>query len=298
MSKYVITGATGNTGQVIAENLLAAGQSVTVIGRNADKLSSLVAKGATPAIGDLADADFLTKTFDGATAVYLMIPPKWDVTDWRAYQRTVSDAFIQALKKTGVKKAVLLSSMGAHLLNGAGPVSGLAELEHAFRSVPGLDSFSLRAGFFMENFYGNISLIKQAGIFGYTLGADVSIPIVHTRDIAEVATKLLLDLNFTGHTFEFVGGTADLNMKEAAAILGKAIGKTDLAYVQFSDADAKAGMLQAGIPETIADGYNELFGALNKGIYQEGYQRTTAVTTPTSFEWFAENEFKHAFNAN
>ncbi|GAB4497462.1 MAG: hypothetical protein OHK0019_31130 [Saprospiraceae bacterium] len=150
----------------------------------------------------------------------------------------------------------------------------------------------------MENFYGNIGLIKQAGIFGYTLGAEVRMPIVHTRDIADVATKVLLDLNFTGHTYEFVGGTADLTMKEVAAILGKAIGKPDLAYVQFSDDDAKAGMLQAGIPETIADGYNELFGALNKGIYQEGYKRTPAVTTPTSLEWFAENEFKHAFHAN
>ncbi|GAB4497459.1 MAG: hypothetical protein OHK0019_31120 [Saprospiraceae bacterium] len=99
MSKYVITGATGNTGRIVAENLLAAGQSVTVIGRDANKLAPLIAKGATPAIGDLADADFLTKTFDGATAVYLMIPPKWDVTDWRAYQRTVSDAYIQALKR-------------------------------------------------------------------------------------------------------------------------------------------------------------------------------------------------------
>lgn len=298
MSKYVITGATGNTGHIIAENLLATGQSVTAIGRNADKLANLVAKGATPAVGDLADAGFLTKTFEGAEAVYLMIPPKWDVTDWRAHQRTLSDAFIQALKASGVKKVVLLSSMGAHLLNGAGPVSGLAELEYALRSVPGLDSFALRAGFFMENFYGNIGLIKQADIFGYTLGAEVSMPIVHTRDIAEVATKLLLDLNFSGHTHEFVGGTTDLNMQEVASILGNSIGKPGLAYVQFSNADAKAGMLQAGIPETIADGYNELFGALNEGIYQEGYKRTTAVTTPTSFEWFAENEFKHAFNEN
>lgn len=298
MSKYVITGASGHTGHIIAENLLAAGHSVTVIGRSAEKLSPLVAKGAVAAVGDLADAAFLGSTFAGADAVYLMIPPKWDVTDWRAYQRSVTDAFISALKTGGVKKAVVLSSMGAHMLDGAGPVSGLAELEQDLRTVPGLDAFSLRAGFFMENFYTNIGLIKQAGIFGYILRPDVRMPIVHTRDIAEVATRHLLDLGFTGHTYEFVGGTADLTMQEAAEKLGKAIGKPDLRYVQFPAPDAKAGMMQAGLPETIADGYNELFGALNLGEYQKGYERTPAVTTPTSLEWFAENEFKPAFLAN
>lgn len=298
MSKYVITGATGKTGHIIAENLLAAGHTVTVVGRSAERLSPLVAKGAIAATGDLADSAFLKNTFAGADAVYLMIPPKWDVTDWRAYQRSVTDAFIGALKSSGTKKVVLLSSMGAHMLDGAGPVSGLAELEHALRVVPGLDSFSLRAGFFMENFYANIGLIKQAGIFGYVLNPEVRMPFVHTRDIAEVATRHLLDLGFTGHTHEFVGGTADLNMQEVAEKLGNAIDKPDLRYVQFPVADAKAGMMQAGLPETIADGYNELFGALNLGEYQEGYVRTPAVTTPTSFEWFAENEFKSAFFAN
>ena len=293
---YVITGATGHTGKRISENLLAAGHPVRVISRHAEKVAELSAKGAEAAIGDLADANFLTEAFSGATAVYLMIPPKWDVTDWRAYQRTLIDAFVKALKATGVSKVVLLSSQGAHLLNGAGPVSGLAELEHALREIDGLHVRSLRPGYFMENFYSLIDLIKHAGIVGYSLKSDVKFPIVHTKDIAEVATKRLLDLDFSGHTHEFIGGAADLNMLEAAAIIGKAIGKPELPYVEFPVADARAGMIQAGLPATIADGYNELFDALNNGTYQEGYERTAGVTTPTSLEWFAENEFKYAFN--
>jgi uncharacterized protein YbjT (DUF2867 family) len=292
---YVITGATGHTGHLISENLLAAGQPVTVISRSADKVSELVSKGAKAAVGDLADAAFLTQTFEGAKAVYLMIPPKWDVTDWRAFQRTITTAFEQAIKNSGVKKVVLLSSQGAHLLEGAGPVSGLAELEHALRNIPGLDVLALRPGFFMENFYAQIDLVKHAGILGYALRNDVKLPIVHTRDIAAVATERLLDLGFTGHTHEFIGGAADLTMQEATSILGEAIGKPALPYVAFTPADSKAGMMQAGLPETIAEGYNELFDALNKGIYQDGYQRTPAVTTPTTLQWFAENEFKHAF---
>lgn len=293
---YVITGATGHTGKRISENLLAAGHPVKVISRSAEKVADLVEKGAVPAIGDLADAAFLTNAFSGATAVYLLIPPKWDVTDWRAYQRTLTKAFETALKAAGVQKVVLLSSQGGHLLNGAGPVSGVAELEHALKSIDGLHVRALRPGFFMENFYAQIDLIKHAGITGYSLREDIRFPIVHTRDIAEVATQRLLDLDFSGHTHEFIGGAADLTMKEAAAILGQAINKPELPYVAFSVADAKAGMMQAGLAETIADGYNELFAALNSGIYQEGYQRTADNTTPTSLQWFAENEFKYAYN--
>lgn len=292
---YVITGATGNTGKRISEQLLAAGQSVKVISRSAEKVADLVAKGAVPAIGNLDDAEFLTQTFQGATAVYLMIPPKWDVTDWRAYQRSISEAFLKALRATGVQKVVLLSSEGAHLLEGAGPVSGLARLEQGLREMEGLHVRALRPGFFMENFFGVIELIKHAGIVGYSLREDIRMPIVHTRDIADLATKRLLDLDFSGHTHEFVGGAADLTMREATAILGKAIGKPELPYVVFSPAEVKAGMQQAGIPETIADGYIELFDALNTGIYQEGYVRTADNTTPTTLDWFANEEFKFAF---
>lgn len=295
---YVITGATGHTGKLISENLLAAGHSVKTIGRSAEKLSDLVAKGATPAVGDLMDAPFLTEAFRGATAVYLMIPPKWDVTDWRAFQRSQTAVFVQALRATGVKKVVLLSSQGAHLLNGAGPVSGLAELEQALRGIEGLDVLALRAGYFMENLYASVGMIQQAGINGSSLRGDVRFPVVHTRDIAAVATQRLLDLDFTGHTHEFVGGAADLTMTEVTSTVGQAIGKPELPYIEFSPADAKAGMVQAGLPETIAAGYVELFDALNSGIYQEGYERTPAVTTPTTLEWFVENELKHAFSQN
>jgi len=295
---YVITGATGHTGKIISENLLAAGHSVKTIGRSAEKLSDLVAKGATAAVGDLMDAPFLTEAFRGATAVYLMIPPKWDLTDWRAFQRGQTAVFVQALRAAGVKKVVLLSSQGAHLLNGAGPVSGLAELEQALRGIEGLDVLALRAGYFMENLYASVGMIQQAGINGSSLRGDVRFPIVHTRDIAAVATQRLLDLNFKGHTHEFVGGAADLTMTEVTSTVGQAIGKSELPYIEFSPADAKAGMVQAGLPETIAAGYVELFDALNSGIYQEGYERTPAVTTPTTLEWFVENELKHAFSQN
>ncbi|RDB03095.1 NmrA family NAD(P)-binding protein [Runella aurantiaca] len=293
---YVITGATGHTGHIIAEELLAAGKKVKAVVRNATKGAALAEKGAQLAVGDLEDAAFLKETFKGAEAVYLMVPPKWNITDWRAYQREIIQNFVDALQESGVKYAVVLSSMGAHMPTGAGPVSGLYDLEQALKTVEGLNVLNLRAGYFMENFFGNIGLIKAAGIQGYTLNADLKVPLVHTHDIAEVAVKYFLTLDFEGHSYVFVAGAADYTMTEATAILSDAVGKP-FHYVQFSPEDARAGMIGAGLPETIADGYNELFAGLNSGEYLNGYERDTANTTPTTFEDFAKKEFSVAFNA-
>ncbi len=293
---YVITGATGNTGHAIVEALLSAGKKVKAIVRDPAKGTKLAEKGAELAIGSLEDVAFLKTAFKDAQAVYLMIPPKWDVTDWRTYQREITQNFVEALQGSGVKYAVVLSSMGAHMPTGAGPVSGLYELEQALKTVKGLNVLNLRAAYFMENFFANIGLIKAAGLQGYALHADLKMPLVHTRDIAAVAIKHLLALDFSGHSVEFVAGAADFTMTEATAVLSESVNQP-FHYVEFSVADARAGMIGAGLPETIADGYNELFAGLNSGEYLKGYERNEANTTPTTLEDFAKKEFAVAFNA-
>lgn len=292
---YVITGASGNTGKAIANALLDAGKSVKVISRNAEHLAALVAKGAVAAIGDLHDAAFLTDAFKGATAVYTLIPPNWTVTDWRAYQTKTGFALASAIQAAKVPYVVNLSSQGAHLAEGAGPVSGLFYLEQMLNSIPGLHVKHLRAGFFMQNFFAYAGMIKHMNLFGTSLKSDLKIPIVHTRDIAEVAVSELLALDFTGNSVRFVAGAASLSMKEVTAILGKAIGNPDLPYVEFSPEDELQGALQNGLSQPIAEGYRDLNNALNYGNYQEGFVRDAATTTPTTFEWFAENEFKQAY---
>ncbi len=126
---YVITGASGNTGKVIANALLDAGKKVRVLGRDAEKVKELTDKGAEAAIGNLDDVDFLTNTMTGATAVYAMIPPNFTTDNYRGYQNQVADAQIEAAKNAGVKYVVKLSSVGAHLKEKAGVVQGLADME-------------------------------------------------------------------------------------------------------------------------------------------------------------------------
>ena len=72
---YVILGATGHTGSAIAEKLLAKGEKVRAIARSKERLAKLSGQGAEAFVGDVADSAFLTQAFDGARAVYFMVPP-------------------------------------------------------------------------------------------------------------------------------------------------------------------------------------------------------------------------------
>lgn len=293
---YVILGATGNTGSIIADNLLKAGKYVTVVGRDLSKLEKFTAQGATAAVGDVADSAFLTNIFTGATSVYALVPPNYAAADWTAYQDGVNASIVTALQASGVKNVVLLSSIGAHLPEGMGPIGGLHKLENALKTLKDLNVKSLRAGFFMQNLYGNVGMIQGMGINGSSVRADVKTPMVHTNDIAAVATKHLLAEDFTGFSVEYVAGAADLSFADATAVIAKTLGK-DIPYVVFDRESELQGMLQAGLPPTIAKGYSEMNNGFNTLDFYGEYVRTAENTTPTTLEWFVENELKHAFSA-
>lgn len=292
---YVITGATGNTGKPIAESLLKAGKSVTVVGRSAEKLQFLADQGAKAAVGSLADAAFLTETFRGATAVYAMIPPESSAPDFRAYQNKIGNAIVEAAAQSGVHHMVTLSSFGAHSPE-SGVVAGLYDFENAFKKLSGVNVLHLRAGFFMQNFFGSLGIIKGMGINGgFPINGDIKMPIVHTNDIADVAVKHLLALDFSGQTHTYVAGERDLTMIEATEIIGQAIGKPNLAWVTFPYDQAKGGMMQNGFSESLADAYVQFGKATNAGIMYDGYVRQPEHTTPTSLETFVNQAFVPAY---
>lgn len=292
---YVITGATGHTGRRIAENLLEAGQQVRVLVRHPEKAAALESRGAEVAVGDLENVNFLREQLQDATAAYLMIPPNFGAADWRGWMRQMVGIYDQALRESGLKKVVLLSSIGAHRTEGVGPIGGLGELEIALQNIPGLDVLSLRAGYFMENLFSSVGMIKNMGINGGVQKADAGLALVYTADIAKVATQHLLDLDFSGFSYEFIAGPDFLNPAEITAIVGKAIGKPELPYIEFPADQGKAGMMQAGLPETIAAGYVEMAEGINAGFLSENYDPAKINRTSTSLEWFVENELKHAF---
>ena len=182
--KYVITGAAGNISKPLAETLLAAGHEVIVVGRNAENLKSLTGKGAKAAIGSVDDVAFLTETFKGADAVYTMVPPTMQAADWKAHIAGIGEGYAKAIAASGVKYVVNLSSSGAHMPEGAGPVSGLHRVENSLNALSNVAIKHLRPGYFYQNFYGNIGMIKGMNIIGGNYGnADAVMGFFRTRMI-------------------------------------------------------------------------------------------------------------------
>jgi uncharacterized protein YbjT (DUF2867 family) len=288
---YVVTGATGNTGHVVAKRLLAAGEKVRVVGRSADRLQPLVAAGAEAFVADLTDAAALAKAFAGAKAVYLMIPPNIASKDPRADQEKISNALVKALKQSGVKHAVALSSVGADKSDKTGPVVGLHQFEEKLNSIAGLNVLHLRAGYFMENTLGQAGAIKGFGMTAGPLRADLKMPMIASQDIGEAAAAALLKLDFTGHQAHELLGQRDLSYGEITTIIGKAINKPNLNYTQLPDEQMKPVLTQLGMSTGVADLILEMSGSMNSGHMRALEPRVAKNTTTTSYEDFVTKVF-------
>ncbi|HXB32156.1 MAG TPA: NAD(P)H-binding protein, partial [Puia sp.] len=164
--KITLTGSLGNISRPLAQILVKAGHQVTVVSSKKEKTAEIQAMGANAAIGSVADVAFLTIAFSGADAVYTMVPPNFAATNWRGYISGVGNNYAKAIKASGVKKIVNLSSIGAHLPEGTGPIKGLYDVEHTLDALDGVAVKHLRAGFFYNNFYANVNMIKHMGILG------------------------------------------------------------------------------------------------------------------------------------
>ncbi|HTQ27490.1 MAG TPA: NmrA family NAD(P)-binding protein [Puia sp.] len=286
--KYVVTGGAGHISKPLVLALLKAGKQVTVIGRNPEHLKELTAQGATAAVGSVEDGSFLAKTFNDADAVYTMVPPKWDVSDWKGYIGSIGQLYADALKKSRVKYVVNLSSVGAHMPTECGPVSGLYRVEQALNGLSGVAVRHLRPGFFYENLLANIGMVKNMNIMGGNYGdRNVKMVLVEPADIASVAAKELLTLNFTGHSVLYIASD-ERKTGDIAAVLGKAVGKPDLPWVEFSDEQAIQGMKQAGLSEEVSRNYAEMGRAIRTGEMTADYWKNHPDTLQaTKLEDFA-----------
>src|SRR5579862_8872625 len=226
---YVILGATGNTGSIIANSLLSAGKRVRVVGRDSGRLQRFVDKGAEAFTASLSDAAALTKALSGGRAAYLMLPPAKS----REEQERDSDGIAKAVKESGLRYAVHLSSYGAQVAEGAGPVSGLHSSEQKLSAIDGLNVLHLRAAYFMENNLAAIGMIHHMGIFGNALRPHLKIPMAATRDVGDYAAQRLLHLDFSGKQTRELLGERDLSMTEATEVIARGIGKPNLRYEQF-----------------------------------------------------------------
>jgi uncharacterized protein YbjT (DUF2867 family) len=292
---YVVLGASGNTGHIVAKTLLARGQKVRAVGRNASHLQPLAANGAEISIADVTDAAALTKAFQHADSAYVMIPPNPTSNDALAYAERVSDAIAAAAKNTGVRNIVSLSSIGADKPSGTGPVVGLHNLEQKLNRIDAANVLHLRAVYFMENTLPQASAIRAMDCTAGPLRPDLKLPMIATRDIGAAAADALLQLAFRGKQTQELHGQRDLDYTEVTAIIGTAIEKPNLKYVHLTDDQIRPALIQMGMSDNFASLLLEMTSALNSGYMRPLEPRTARNTTPTPFETFVAESFVSAY---
>lgn len=287
----VITGATGNTGKPAAETLLTKGEKVRVIGRDAKKLEPLVQKGAEAFVGNVEDAASMTKAFEGATVVYLVLPADIRQEDYRAYQERISDAYAAAVASARVPYVVTLSSIGAQHDAKTGPIVGLHNLEQKLNRISGVNVLHLRAAFFMENLLMSLGALRTMGVLPGGNAADMPVPMISTKDVGHYAAGRLHARDFSGSATQELLGPRDVTMKETASIVGKAIGKPGLKYMQVPFMMLEPAMVQMGLSKSAAALLVEMSKAANSGLLKPLETRSAKNTTPTTLETFVTEVF-------
>ena len=295
--KITVLGATGHIGTALVHLLLQQGHQVTAVARPSARLDALQQAGATTKAGDAHDVAFLTEALRGADVAFLMIPPNVTAPDVLGHMRQVGEATAHAVRASGLKQAVNLSSIGADQTNGTGPVVGLHLQESRLNAIDELTVVHLRPAYFMENLLANIGMVQHMGIMGSAMRPDVQFPMVATKDIAAKAAELLGGAPLKNSTVYYLLGPRSYSMREATAAIAKAIGRPELSYVQFSYDDAKKGMVQAGLSENMAALYDEMTHHMNAEKAMVTEPHTAVNTTPTTLEEFAQTVFAPAFRA-
>lgn len=285
---FAVMGASGHIGHAIVEDLLKRGHIVRAIGRSEEKLRPLMLKGAEGVCLNFEDAGALSNAFTDAYAVFTMIPPSSSEKNYGDYQDRVGDAICQAIKRSGTKHVVNLSSIGADLDEGTGPIKGLHRLEKRLDALEGLDFLvHLRPDFFMENVENYIPMIKSKGVFMSPYDENLPIAMVATRDIGWKAADFLDSTAPLGHlVFEFIG-PKDVTMNHVAEVFGVVFDHPGLKYQQISMDDARKGMLASGMSPDLVDLLIEMYEGFNSGLIVATEELKPTHRGITTFEEYA-----------
>ena len=287
--KITILGSLGNIGKPLTELLSNANHEVTVISTKDDRKSEIEQLGAKAAIGTIDDLEFLTATFKGSDAIFSMTPPNMGGTNIIQNTTNAGQVITKAISNSGVKRVVMLSSVGADSAIDNGPIKSLYNIEQLFSELQDVSVTFLRAGYFYTNLYGNLPMIKEMNIVGGNYPGSTSIPLVHPKDIAAAVAKEIIKTNSQSDIQYIVSDYRTAN--DIAKVLGNAIGKNDLQWVEFTDEQSNQGMQQAGVPPEIAGLYTEMGVGIRTGVIQKHFlEEESPVNGNTKLEDFG-NEF-------
>lgn len=293
--RIVILGATGTVGSKISEILLNEGHELTLIARHTDKLEKYRSLGAEIIAGTITDVETLTGAFKNADGAFVLLPDNVMAENTRAYQRQVTGNLIEAIERSGIKYIVNMSSLGSHMHEGNGIMGGTGEQEVRLNQLKDVNVLHIRSAYFMENFLRTIGLVKNQGINGTAAAGDHAIPMVATRDVAKIAASHLAGLDFSGKSVHAVMGPRDYTYSEFTGIIGKAIGRPDLPYVQVPVGQIKQTFLNNGLSEDFVDNLLEMGTAIKTG-FMNYQKRDDSTTTPTTAEDFVNEVYLPIYN--
>jgi uncharacterized protein YbjT (DUF2867 family) len=294
--KIIVTGSLGHISKPLTQELVQKGHEVTVISSKPDKQAEIEALGATAAIGSVEDADFLTTTFTGADAVYTMIPPASygdPNLDLMEHCCSLANNYAQAIKASGVKRVVHLSSIGAHLDHGSGLILFHHNVEVILSKLTDVAIAFMRPVGFYYNLLGFVPMIKNTGIITSNYGAEKVLVWVSPIDIAAAVVKEL-EIPPVCRKVIYVASD-ELTGDETASILGAAIGKPDLKWVIIPNEQMQAGLEAVGMKPEIAAGMVEMFASQQSGLLTEDYYHNKPALGKVKLTDFAK-EFATVYN--
>ncbi|MFD0556954.1 uncharacterized protein YbjT (DUF2867 family) [Stackebrandtia endophytica] len=260
---YVIAGVTGRVGSAVAEALLSEGADVRVLVRSEAAGAGWRARGADGHVVDLADRGGLADALRGAAGFFTLLPFDLTTDNVAAHARKLTDSISGAVHDARVPHVVMLSSIGADLSEGTGPITGLYHLEQAL-AVTGTTVTAMRAGHFQEKIIDVIDTARSTGVYPvFGRSADVAMPMIATADLGEIAARALLDPPSESETVDAIG--PNYTEREAAGLLGRALGTT-LEVVTLPQSAWVPALTEAGFPGHIADSLAELYHADDIGL--------------------------------
>jgi uncharacterized protein YbjT (DUF2867 family) len=287
--KIAVTTPTGHVGKCVAERLLDYGGDlrVKVLGRRPAKMRPFINRGAEMGVGSQDDADYLTRETKDVDALFWVTPPGYGSDNVRAYQNRVAKAAATAIRNNRIPRVVNLSSIGADVELGAGPISGLHDVEHLLDEA-GSDIMHLRPGFFFENLLRQTEAIRNWGRISLPLSGTTRFPMIATRDIGHAAAEKLTNPAWIGHHVCELHGPADLCFNEVAQILTDALNRK-IVYIKCDPQEMRQHLLEAAMSENVADSMLDMYAAVDSGKVKALQPRSAETATPTTLAEFAHD---------
>ncbi len=283
--KIAVTTPTGHVGSMVAESLLDAGADVRLLARHADKLSRLVTRGAGVAEGNLEDEQYMVEATRGVEALFWVTPPDLGIADYREFQNRLGRIGAEAIRINRIRRVVNLSSVGAHLGSGGGPINGLHDVERLLDGVA-TNITHLRPGYFFENFLWHTKTIREEGKICLPVSGSTRIPMIATQDIVHAAVDRLVDSSWSCRLIRGLHGPADLSFDEAAAALSVGLGR-DIVHVKVDEDLACKAMTQWGLSKSCCDLMLEMYRGFELGTLRPDEERSPETFTPTLLADFA-----------